>query len=233
MQDTTKDKLDEKDLIERYLPLVRNVVDKVKLNLPSHIDAEDLYSAGITGLIAAVRKFNPESAETFAGYAATRIRGAVLDELRRLDWNPHKAGKGVLKLKLATKELTAQLDRAPTNTELLTQLGVTAEVLASWKRMAEPLTAMLVHTEPDAANIRELVSEASGLKNDEVLQLLTQRISELPDIPRKILRMYYFENMQLSEIAAVFGLTEARITQIHAQTILGMRAFIEKSKPVT
>src|SRR3977135_2696757 len=75
--------LDKKKLIERYLPLVRNVVDRIKLNLPSHIDADDLYSVGITGLIAAVRKYDPEQGSTFAAYASMRIRGAILDELRR------------------------------------------------------------------------------------------------------------------------------------------------------
>ena len=78
--------VDEKDLIERNLYLVRNVVDRIKLNLPAHIDADDLYSVGITGLIAAVRKFDPEQGCSFASYAAMRIRGAILDELRRMDW---------------------------------------------------------------------------------------------------------------------------------------------------
>ena len=76
---------DEKDLIERYLPLVRNVVGRIKLTLPPHVEAEDLYSVGVTGLIAAVRKYDPEQGNTFAGYAMMRIRGAILDELRRMD----------------------------------------------------------------------------------------------------------------------------------------------------
>src|SRR5580692_5928538 len=76
--------VDERELIERYLPLVRNVVDRIKLTLPSHIDVDDLYSVGVTGLIAAVRKYDPDQGNTFAGYAAMRIRGAVLDELRRM-----------------------------------------------------------------------------------------------------------------------------------------------------
>ena len=76
---------DEKELIERFLPLVRNVVDRIKLTLPPHIDADDLYSVGVTGLIAAVRKYDPEQGNTFASYASMRIRGAILDELRRMD----------------------------------------------------------------------------------------------------------------------------------------------------
>ena len=90
-QGVTQGAVDEKDLIERYLPLVRNVVDRIKLNVPAHVDADDLYSVGITGLIAAVRKFDPEQGSTFASYAAMRIRGAILDELRRMDWCPRRA----------------------------------------------------------------------------------------------------------------------------------------------
>jgi RNA polymerase sigma factor FliA len=90
-QGAQSEHLDEKELIERYLPLVRNVVDRIKLNLPPHVDVEDLYSVGVTGLIAAVRKYDPEQGHTFAGYATTRIRGSILDELRRLDWCPRRA----------------------------------------------------------------------------------------------------------------------------------------------
>src|SRR5690348_18189872 len=100
-QGVTSGPIDEKDLIVRFLPLVRNVVDRIKLNLPSHVDADDLYSVGVTGLIAAVRKFDPEQGSTFASYAAMRIRGAVLDELRRMDWCPRRARARSRKLKLA------------------------------------------------------------------------------------------------------------------------------------
>src|SRR5258707_423568 len=82
---------DEKTLLERFLPIVRNVVNRIKLNVPAHVDADDLYSVGITGLIAAVRNFDPKQGNPFASYAAMRIRGAILDELRRMDWCPRRA----------------------------------------------------------------------------------------------------------------------------------------------
>src|SRR3954469_24177158 len=90
-QGVTPSAVDEKELIVRYLPIVRNVVDRIKLNVPAHVDADDLYSVGITGLIAALRKFDPEQGSTFSSYAAMRIRGAILDELRRMDWCPRRA----------------------------------------------------------------------------------------------------------------------------------------------
>ncbi|MEJ1971903.1 MAG: sigma-70 family RNA polymerase sigma factor [Lacunisphaera sp.] len=102
----------------RFLPLVRNVVDRIKLTLPPHIDADDLYSVGVTGLIAAVRKYNPEQGNTFAGYAATRIRGAILDELRRLDWCPRRARARARKLKESINDLEQRLGRTATEDEI-------------------------------------------------------------------------------------------------------------------
>jgi len=120
--------VDEKDLIERYLPLVRNVVDRIKLNVPAHVDADDLYSVGITGLIAAVRKFDPEQGSTFASYAAMRIRGAILDELRRMDWCPRRARARSRKLKSAINDVEQQHGRAATDAEVCALLGLSPTV---------------------------------------------------------------------------------------------------------
>src|SRR4051812_39824441 len=99
LQETLPRAADEQVLIEQYLPLVRTVVDRIKLRVPAHIDADDLYSVGITGLLAAVRKFDPSQGNTFAGYAMMRIRGAILDELRRMDWCPRRTRERSRKLK--------------------------------------------------------------------------------------------------------------------------------------
>src|SRR6187402_3057766 len=117
-QGVTSGPIDEKDLIVRFLPLVRNVVDRIKLTLPPHIDADDLYSVGITGLLAAVRKYDPEQGNTFAGYASMRIRGAILDELRRMDWCPRRARARSRKLKTAITDVEQKLGRAATDAEV-------------------------------------------------------------------------------------------------------------------
>lgn len=231
--------IDEKELIERYLPLVRNVVDRVKLNVPAHVDADDLYSVGITGLIAAVRKFDPEQGSTFASYAATRIRGAILDELRRLDWCPRRARARARKLKEAINDVEQKLGRAASDEEVCASLGLDRKEYAKWVDDTRPVTFIAIDQqnegqEGEGASLHELLADendATGrdnLEKAELCQLLTQRIAELPDIPRKVLAMYYFENMRLAEIAAVFGLTESRICQIHAQTILGLRAYLQR-----
>lgn len=233
--------IDEKDLIERFLPLVRNVVDRIKLTLPPHIDADDLYSVGVTGLIAAVRKYDPDQGNTFAGYAAMRIRGAVLDELRRMDWCPRRTRARARKLKESINQLEQKLGRTANENEICEELGLSHAEYAKWLDEARPVTfiALDQHAEgeeSEGASLHELLADEhdttgrDNLEKSELLQLLTQRMAELPDIQRKILAMYYFENMRLAEIAAVFGLTESRICQIHSQTIIGLRAFLGRAR---
>lgn len=237
----TSGAIDEKDLIERFLPLVRNVVDRIKLTLPPHIDADDLYSVGVTGLIAAVRKYNPEQGNTFAGYAATRIRGAVLDELRRLDWCPRRARARARKLKESINELEQRLGRTATEDEICEEMGVSQAEYRKWLDESRPVTFLALDShatgeESEGASLHEFLADENdvtgreNLEKEELLKILTQRMAELPDIPRKILAMYYFENMRLAEIAEVFGLTESRICQIHSQTILSLRTFIGRAR---
>src|SRR6185369_286385 len=142
--ETASSGVDEKHLIERYLPLVRNVVDRIKLNVPAHVDADDLYSVGITGLIAAVRKFDPEQGSTFASYAAMRIRGAILDELRRMDWCPRRARARSRKLKLAINEVEQRLGRAATDAEVCASLGLSEKEYQKWVEEAKPVTFIAI-----------------------------------------------------------------------------------------
>lgn len=233
--------INEKELIERYLPLVRNVVDRIKLTLPTHIEAEDLYSVGVTGLLAAVRRYDPDQGSTFASYAATRIRGAILDELRRMDWCPRRARARARKLKEAINALEQKLGHTASEDEICTALGMSRKDYAKWLDESRPVTFIAIDQttegeESEGASLHEMLRDESDttgrdrMEKRELLQLMSQRIAELPDIPKKILAMYYFENMRLAEIAAVFGLTESRICQIHSQTILSLRAYLARAR---
>src|SRR3954471_2565801 len=190
--------VDEKELIVRYLPLVRNVVDRIKLNVPAHVDADDLYSVGITGLIAAVRKFDPNQGSTFASYAAMRIRGAILDELRRMDWCPRRARARSRKLKSAINEVEQKVSRAATDAEVCSALGLSPKEYAKWVEEAKPVTFIAIDQatggdEGPGASLHELLADETdvtgrdNLEKAELVQILTQRIAELPDIPRKVL----------------------------------------------
>jgi len=231
--------IDEKALIERYLPLVRNVVDRIKINLPAHVDVDDLYSVGVMGLIAAVKKYDPEQGHTFAGYASMRIRGSVLDELRRLDWCPRRARAKAKKLKESINELEQKLGRAASEEEVRLHLGLTPKEYAKWMEEARPVCFVAIdqsteNDDSDGTSLHELIADENDvsirdrMEKEELMQLMAQRISELPEIPKKIIAMYYHQNMRLAEIAAVFHLTESRICQIHAQTVLGLRAYLKR-----
>ncbi|MDD2765220.1 MAG: FliA/WhiG family RNA polymerase sigma factor [Opitutaceae bacterium] len=232
--------LDERELIERYLPLVRNAVDRIKLNLPSHVDVEDLYSVGVTGLIAAVRKYDPGQHNTFAAYATMRIRGAVLDELRRLDWCPRRARAKARKIKEAINAIEQATGRPAREEEIRDRLGLSAKKYARWLEESRPVSFVAIDQpadeENDGGSLHEVIADESDvtgrdrLEQEELRKLVAQRIEQLPDIPRKILAMYYFEDMRLAEIAAVFGLTESRICQIHSQTVLGLRAYVNRMR---
>jgi RNA polymerase sigma factor for flagellar operon FliA len=170
-----------------------------------------------------------------------RIRGAILDELRRMDWCPRRARARSRKLKNTINDVEQKLGRAATDAEVCAALGVTPKEYEKWVEEAKPVTFIAIDQHPDGeegagASLHELLADETdktgrdNLEKAELVQLLTQRISDLPDIPRKILAMYYFENMRLAEIATVFDLTESRICQIHAQTILGLRAWLQRVK---
>ena len=234
--------VDEQDLIERYLPLVRSVVDRIKLNLPTHVCADDLYSVGVTGLIAAVRKFDPDQSGSFSAYAAMRIRGAILDELRRMDWCPRRARMRARKLKHMIDEIEQKLGRAATDAEVALALGLTPREYQKWTDEARPVTFIAIDCAcenddgQDGANLHDLLADDNDrtgrdlLEKAELLELLVSRIDQLPNLPKKILAMYYFENMRGAEIAAVFGLTESRISQIRKETILGLRGWLHRMR---
>lgn len=230
---------DENEIIEQYLSVVRTVVDRIKLYLPPHVDEEDLYSVGITGLIAAVKKYTPERSKSFGGYATTRVRGAILDELRRLDWCPRGVRMRARKLKDAINTVEQDLGRTATEQEVAAQLGVTVAEYSKWLEEAKPVTFIALDYSGDGENgprasLHDILADENdvtgreNLEKAELLEILTQRITELPDMHKKILTMYYFENLRLAEIAETFRLTESRICQIHAHILVGLRAFIQR-----
>jgi RNA polymerase sigma factor FliA len=168
-----------------------------------------------------------------------RIRGAILDELRRMDWCPRRARARSRKLKSAINDVEQKMGRAATDDEVCEALGLDKKEYNKWVEEAKPVTFINIdnevkNEEGGGASLHELLADESDvtgrdtLEKEELLQLLTDRIASLPDIPRKILAMYYFENLRLAEIAEVFDLTESRICQIHSQTIIALRAYLQR-----
>jgi RNA polymerase sigma factor FliA len=220
-------------LIEEYLPLVGTVLSRVQRNLPLHVNTDDLYSAGVAGLIAAAERFDPAQAATFAGYACVRIRGAILDELRRADTCTRRSRTRSKQLEAAIFEIEQAVGRAPTNGELSRKLGISMVELERWRNSAKPVRIISLDAEAqsDATGnpLHELIADDNQedvretIQRDELKDLMIQQLAALPNLPKKVLAMYYFEGMRFSEIAEVFDLTESRICQIHKETVTKLR----------
>lgn len=229
---------DEKAIIEEYLPVVRSVVERLKINLPPHVDENDLHSAGITGLIAAVKKYDPSDTRAFLAYARTRVRGAILDDLRRMDWCSRSARIKAKSIKKAIVSLEQSLGRAPNHDEIAEHLGLDEVEYNRWLDESRPLTFVSMDAEEsgdvDEASLKETIRDESTVTGRETMELeelgglLADKIDQLPVMAKKVIAMYYFEDMRLAEIAAVFGITESRVCQIHTQTILKLRGNMDR-----
>jgi RNA polymerase sigma factor for flagellar operon FliA len=233
----------EDTLIERHLSLVRTTVDRMRLFLPAVLDMEDLYSVGFNGLLSAARKFDPANGATFPSFATLHIRGAVHDELRRMDWTPRSIREKAKRFSESLSRIEQRLGRAATESEVCAELALTPdqyEVLLDEIRPASfvPLDGEVFSEESDDVSLHEIIADdtqTSGreeLEKKELLQLVIGQLQKLPEIPKKVLAMYYFEGMRLAEIAAVFGVTEGRISQIHTQAVLSLRTFIRRQEAV-
>lgn len=228
-------------LVERYLPLVRTVVGRVAMTLPAHVDAEDLMSAGVIGLLNALRHFDHNNGAKFETYARIRIQGAVLDELRRMDWQSRSVRDKARKLQAVMTTLEQKLGRPAAEEELAAALKVPVEQCREMLDEVRPVTfvcldAVTGHGEETngAAHPRDWVADVTQddpmerAARKETAALIAKRIAELPEIQRKVLALYYFEDLRLREIAEAFGVTESRICQIHAQAILAIKQYLRE-----
>ena len=212
----------------------------MRIFLPAVLDQDDLYSVGAAGLIAAARKFDAAQETTFPAFAALHIRGAVYDELRRMDWIPRSARDRARQVTAKLSEIEQRLGRSATEEEACAELGVTAAQYASLLEEIKPATMMPLDSDafgenPEQLALHEVIQDeaqppaSDTLERKELVAILAEQIQRLPEIPKKVLALYYFENMRLAEIAAAFGLSEGRISQIHTQAVLSLRSWLKRS----
>ena len=232
----------EAELVDKYIPLVRTVVSRLALTLPPHVDGEDLYSAGLGGLLSAIRQYDPTAGTAFETYARLRIRGSILDELRRMDWVPRSVHTKARKVQGVMQQLEQEKGRVATDAEMAKSLKISLSEYQEWLEEIRPATFVCL----DAAFSSEFDDSLSqyeslpdqrqenpldGTFRREVARLITERLQQLPEMQRKVLALYYFEDMRLREIAEAFGLTESRICQIHAQAISSIKGYLQKFDP--
>jgi RNA polymerase sigma factor for flagellar operon FliA len=229
----------EDALITQHLPLAKTTVDRMRIYLPAALDIEDLYSVAVTGLMAAARKFDPARNVSFAAFAAFHIRGAVHDELRRMDWMPRSLRDKAKQFRDSIAALEQKLGRPALDSEVCAEFSITAEeheaLLEEIKPASfVPLDGEAYAEDADSISLHDLIADESQPSADDELEkkdlqeAVVARLMELPEMQRKVLAMYYFEEMRLAEIAAAFGVTEGRISQIHTQAVQSLRAFIQR-----
>jgi RNA polymerase sigma factor for flagellar operon FliA len=230
----------ERQLVERHLPLVKHTVDRMRIFLPAVLDLDDLYSVGASGLMAAARKFDASQESTFPAFASMHIRGAVYDELRRMDWVPRSARDRARTVQDKLADVEQRLGHPPTEAEACAALGVSAAEYSSLLEEIRPATMMPLDgdaspNEHETLALHEVIADdnqaaaSDTLDKKELVTLLVAHIQKLPEIPKKVLALYYFENLRLAEIAAAFGLSEGRISQIHTQAVLTLRGCLQRA----
>ena len=229
----------ENELVIKYLPLVSAAVARLAMTLPDHVDRDDLNSVGMMGLLHALRNFNPECGTSFETYARLRVRGAMLDELRRMDWLPRTIHEKARRLQNAIAQLEQKLGQSPSDSQMAESLKLSVPEYLKLLDDVRPaaficLDAVNSPDDIEGGNLHEVigdpeeVSPVTYTSEQELKRLIFERLKELPAIQRKVIALYYAEDLNLREIAEAFNLTESRICQIHAQAILAIRAQVER-----
>jgi RNA polymerase sigma factor for flagellar operon FliA len=224
-------------LVERHLPLVKYAAAWVAGRLPSHLRLDDLYSAGMLGFLDAIEHYDPDRGVPFNAYAVPRIRGAILDELRRVDCVPRRVRRKLRDAQRAMEALCQELDREPTEEEMAARLRM--EVADYRRLLGEGVTLVsldgAVRDDEHGAGFEALVdgslpSPLGVLEAREQRRWLGRLIDGLPERERQVLALYYYEELTMQEIGAVLGVTESRVSQIHSGAVLKLRAALRRQR---
>ena len=224
-------------LIVAYSPLVKYVAGRIGAGLPSHVEQGELISYGLVGLVGAIERFDPSRNVKFETYAATRIRGSIIDGLRALDWVPRSVRTKARDVEKAHVVLENELQRAPTEEEVAEQLGVDLyELRETLLRIANSsmLTLDDSRTFPDSEAGQPTLIDALAdsravdpeeqIDADESRDRLVAAIAGLQERERVVIGLYYYESLTLREVGEVLGVSESRASQLHTKAVIGLRA---------
>jgi RNA polymerase sigma factor for flagellar operon FliA len=224
-------------LVVAYSPLVKYVAGRMGSGLPAHVEEADLISYGLGGLITAIQRFDLSREIKFETYAITRIRGAIIDELRTLDWVPRSVRARAREFERVNMKLEAKLQRAPTDDEMASQLGISVQdfqdALVQISNSTIVALDELWHVSDasgDQVSLLDTIPDTNApdpqmlIDQSELRDRIADAIAALPEREKLVVALYYYENLTLREIGEVLGVTESRVSQLHTKAVLRLRS---------
>src|SRR3954463_16686347 len=224
-----------------YSPMVKFVAGRLGAGLPSHVEDADLISYGLVGLIGAIERFEPERGIKFETFATSGIRGAIIDELRSLDWVPRSVRSRAREIEACQAKLEHELQRAPTEAELAAKLGIDEEELrASLLEIANSSVYALDElwtvsdSSGDKVSLLDTISDPraddpqESLDSSEIKDRLTEDIGSPPEREQLVVALYYYEHLTLREIGEVLGVTESRVSQLHTKAVMRLKTHLQQ-----
>ena len=224
------------ELLRRHLPLVHRVVHRLAARKPPHVELDDLVSWGIVGLLDAIGKYDPRKEASFPTYAQFRIRGAILDHLRSLDWVPRSVRQKASLIEKISHQLEGSLGRPPTEEEIATELGVSLDTYQDLLTHLGEMSLLSLESlgfgsGEERFNLEQQVEEGdpdplAAVLTQERVSLVGEAIRRLPEREQLVVTLYYHEELTMKETGAVLGLTESRVSQLHSQAMLRLKGFL-------
>ena len=228
--------------IRQYAPLVKYVAGKVAIGMPNNVEFNDLVGFGVFGLFDAIEKFDPNKHVKFKTYAVTRIRGSIFDELRSIDWVPRSVRQKTREVEESIRKLEASLGRAATDREIAREMRVDIKEFQQIMLKISGTSVLSLNEvwytgdENDKISIVESIESPSTFNPDtivekeEIKRVIVEAINELPEKEKKVLILYYYEDLTLKEIGEVLEVTESRISQLHTKAIIRLRSKLSNVK---
>jgi len=238
----TKDPKIRDMFVKQYAPLVKYVAGKVAIGMPHNVEFDDLVGFGVFGLFDAIEKFDPDKHVKFKTYAVTRIRGAIFDELRSIDWVPRSVRQKSREIEDAIHRLEASLGRAASDEEVANELNMDLEEFQKIMMKISGTSILSLNDvwynddENDKVTIVDSIESPNSMNPDtivekeEIKRVIVEAINELPEKEKKVLVLYYYEDLTLKEIGKVLEVTESRISQLHTKAIMRLRSKLTNIK---
>ncbi len=228
--------------VKQYAPLVKYVAGKIAVSMPHNVEFDDLVGFGVFGLFDAIKKFDPDKHVKFKTYAVTRIRGAIFDELRSIDWVPRSVRQKSREVEDAMRHLESSLGRSASDRELAGAMGVSVKEFEKTMLKISGTSILSLNDvwytgeDNDKVSIADSIESPHSLnpetivEKEEIKRVIVKTLDELPEKEKKVLVLYYYEDLTLKEIGKVLDVTESRVSQLHTKAIMRLRAKLTNIK---